>query len=118
MEARRAGVRPSCQPPGRGEPLIAALDGHAVGCNRASNTCRARHNNQRERQHRAVLIRTHATYQASLSSIDSGRVIGGDPATFEYLREKLGAARHPAFYLAIPPSMFPRVVASVGRCAS
>jgi glucose-6-phosphate 1-dehydrogenase len=34
----------------------------------------------------------------------------GDPATFEYLREKLGAARHPAFYLAIPPSMFPRVV--------
>ena len=34
----------------------------------------------------------------------------GDPATFDRLREKLGAARHPAFYLAIPPSMFPRVV--------
>jgi glucose-6-phosphate 1-dehydrogenase len=34
----------------------------------------------------------------------------GDPAMFERLREQLGAARHPAFYLAIPPSMFPRVV--------
>jgi glucose-6-phosphate 1-dehydrogenase len=34
----------------------------------------------------------------------------GDPATFERLREKLGAARHPAFYFAIPPSMFRRVV--------
>ena len=34
----------------------------------------------------------------------------GDPATYERLREKLGAARHPVFYLAIPPSMFPTVV--------
>jgi hypothetical protein len=31
------------QPSRRGEPLIAALDRYAVGCNRASNTCRARH---------------------------------------------------------------------------
>src|SRR6476620_10485601 len=34
----------------------------------------------------------------------------GDPATFDRLREKLGPARHPAFYFAIPPSMFPQVV--------
>ena len=41
---RRAGSRPSCQVPRRrGEPLIAALDGHAVGCYCASNTSRARH---------------------------------------------------------------------------
>ena len=33
-----------------------------------------------------------------------------DPVTFDRLREKLGPARHPAFYFAIPPSMFPRVV--------
>jgi glucose-6-phosphate 1-dehydrogenase len=34
----------------------------------------------------------------------------GDPATYERLREKLGAARHPIFYLAIPPSMFDGVI--------
>ena len=34
----------------------------------------------------------------------------GDPATYERLREKLGAARHPVFYLAIPPSMFDGVI--------
>jgi hypothetical protein len=35
---------PHTSPPRRGEPLIAALDGHLVGCYRASTTCRARHN--------------------------------------------------------------------------
>jgi len=34
----------------------------------------------------------------------------GDPATYERLRECLGPARHPVFYLAIPPSMFDQVV--------
>ncbi len=34
----------------------------------------------------------------------------GDPATYERLRERLGAARHPLFYLAIPPRMFDRVI--------
>ena len=33
-----------------------------------------------------------------------------DPSTFERLKERLGSARHPAFYLAIPPSMFDRVI--------
>jgi hypothetical protein len=40
---RRAGIRLSCpMPRSRGEPLIAALDGHAIGCNRVADTCRAR----------------------------------------------------------------------------
>ncbi len=34
----------------------------------------------------------------------------GDPATYERLRKQLGAARHPMFYLAIPPSMFDQVI--------
>jgi glucose-6-phosphate 1-dehydrogenase len=33
-----------------------------------------------------------------------------DPATFTRLREQLGAAKRPLFYLAIPPSLFPAVV--------
>ena len=34
----------------------------------------------------------------------------GDPATFEAVREALGGAKHPAHYLAIPPSLFEEVV--------
>ena len=33
-----------------------------------------------------------------------------DEATFARLRDRLGDARRPAFYLAIPPSMFERVI--------
>jgi len=33
-----------------------------------------------------------------------------DPATFQALRKTLGAAQHPAHYLAIPPSLFGKVV--------
>jgi glucose-6-phosphate 1-dehydrogenase len=33
-----------------------------------------------------------------------------DPATFQALRKALGGARRPAFYLAIPPTLFGRVV--------
>src|SRR5882724_8728129 len=33
-----------------------------------------------------------------------------DPATFRALREQLGPARRPAHYLAIPPTLFGRVV--------
>jgi glucose-6-phosphate 1-dehydrogenase len=36
-----------------------------------------------------------------------------DAATFERLRERLSSARHPAFYLAIPPSMFDRVISGL-----
>src|SRR6202035_3593513 len=33
-----------------------------------------------------------------------------DPATFKAIRETLGSARQPAFYLAIPPALFGTVV--------
>jgi glucose-6-phosphate 1-dehydrogenase len=34
----------------------------------------------------------------------------GDPATFQALRQELGGAQRPAYYMAIPPSIFPTVV--------
>jgi glucose-6-phosphate 1-dehydrogenase len=39
----------------------------------------------------------------------------GDGATFAALRKQLGSATRPAHYLAIPPSMFPTVIAALGR---
>jgi glucose-6-phosphate 1-dehydrogenase len=38
----------------------------------------------------------------------------GDPETFRLLRQKLGEAKHPLHYLAIPPSMFGEVVGQLG----
>jgi glucose-6-phosphate 1-dehydrogenase len=38
-----------------------------------------------------------------------------DDATFDALKTQLGGATRPAHYLAIPPSMFPTVVAALGR---
>src|SRR5262249_4408861 len=38
-----------------------------------------------------------------------------DDATFAALRKELGSATRPAHYLAIPASMFPTVVAALGR---
>ena len=38
-----------------------------------------------------------------------------DPATFEALHRELGDATRPAHYLAIPPSLFPVVVESLGK---
>jgi len=38
-----------------------------------------------------------------------------DPATFQQLRKVLGKAAHPAHYLAIPPSLFGRVVEMLGQ---
>jgi glucose-6-phosphate 1-dehydrogenase len=38
-----------------------------------------------------------------------------DAATFQALREQLGAAERPAFYLAIPPAMFELVVEQLSR---
>ena len=37
-----------------------------------------------------------------------------DPGTFKALRGELGTSKRPAFYLAIPPSMFEVVVAHLG----
>jgi glucose-6-phosphate 1-dehydrogenase len=43
-----------------------------------------------------------------------------DPATFQALRKVLGGAQRPAFYLAIPPTLFGRVVEQLAAagCAS
>lgn len=43
-----------------------------------------------------------------------------DPATFTELRKQLGAAQHPAHYLAIPPMLFGEVVEQLGKssCAT
>jgi glucose-6-phosphate 1-dehydrogenase len=38
-----------------------------------------------------------------------------DPATFELIRQQLGAAKRPVHYLAIPPVLFGLVVAQLGR---
>jgi glucose-6-phosphate 1-dehydrogenase len=38
-----------------------------------------------------------------------------DPVTFQTLRKELGDARHPAHYLAIPPSLFGLVVEQLNR---
>jgi glucose-6-phosphate 1-dehydrogenase len=38
-----------------------------------------------------------------------------DPATFVALRKELGAAQHPAHYLAIPPALFGVVVEQLGK---
>jgi len=46
------------------------------------------------------------------------RYVGGDyrnPATFEQLRTALGPAKHPVYYLAIPPSLFGTVVQSLDQ---
>ncbi|HEY3269270.1 MAG TPA: glucose-6-phosphate dehydrogenase [Armatimonadota bacterium] len=37
-----------------------------------------------------------------------------DPGTFTKLRKALGPARRPAYYLAIPPSLFPTVITGLG----
>jgi glucose-6-phosphate 1-dehydrogenase len=46
------------------------------------------------------------------------RYVDGDykaPATFDALRKELGAAQHPAHYLAIPPALFELVVEQLGK---
>ena len=41
-----------------------------------------------------------------------------DPATFEKLRKELNGARHPAFYLAVPPVLFGEVVKQLAKAGS
>ena len=46
------------------------------------------------------------------------RYVGGDyekPGTFDELKKTLGSASHPAYYLAIPPSLFTNVVESLAK---
>ena len=54
---------------------------------------------------------------AKLSSLL--RYVSGDyreRGTFERLRKELGSAKHPLYYLAIPPSMFPTVIEGLAKC--
>ncbi len=51
-----------------------------------------------------------AAQQSLLSALQYVRGNYGDAATFEALRGALQGARHPAFYLAIPPALFPTVI--------
>lgn len=39
-----------------------------------------------------------------------------DPETFAALKRALGKARRPAYYLAIPPALFPTVIQGIGAC--
>ncbi len=46
------------------------------------------------------------------------RYVGGDyndPATFRAIRKELGSAQRPAYYLAIPPSLFGVVVEQIAK---
>jgi len=70
-------------------------------------------------------ITVHGGVDADACSRLSGRLsyVAGDyqdPGTFERLRQVLGPASRPAFYLAIPPSLFGPVATGLARaqCAS
>ena len=71
----------------------------------------------RERAHDS-LQRNHSLDRAAFEKL-AGRLhyVSGDyqdPATFDKLQKALGAAKHPLYYLAIPPSTFPEVVKGLG----
>ena len=73
-------------------------------------------------------LRAHATESIRESSVGKDRAtlarllsllryVDGDyndPATFTALKQALGRAKRPAHYLAIPPSLFATVIASLG----
>lgn len=65
-------------------------------------------------------ILKHGSYDEKAFAIVAKalRYAGGDyqdPRTFQSIREQLGEARHPAYYLAIPPSSFPLIVEQLGK---
>ena len=56
-----------------------------------------------------------AAFEKLMSSLRYVRGDNSDPATYEALRKELNGAQRPAFYLAIPPSMFETVVEQLGK---
>lgn len=68
-------------------------------------------------EHGGVDEAAFATLSGLLDYIDGDY---NDPATFQQLREKLGAAQHPLHYLAIPPSLFGTVTTQLAAsgCAT
>lgn len=73
----------------------------------------------RERARKSIQEKGYGIDEAAFAKLASLlRYVEGnyqDPATFERLRAALGDAKAPLHYLAIPPSMFPEVVQSLGR---
>ena len=63
------------------------------------------------RARRSSTRRPSPSWSALLRYVDGDY---GEPATFDALRRELGDAARPIHYLAIPPSMFPVVVESLG----
>jgi glucose-6-phosphate 1-dehydrogenase len=65
-------------------------------------------------------VKEHGGLDAPAFDMLSGllRYVDGDyrdPATFQAIRQQLGSARHPAHYLAIPPTLFGLVVDQLAR---
>jgi glucose-6-phosphate 1-dehydrogenase len=74
--------------------------------------------------------RAHESISQALGTIDEEvfaklasllHYVGGDyrnAATFDKLKRALGDARHPLYYLAVPPSMFEPVVQGLEQCGA
>jgi glucose-6-phosphate 1-dehydrogenase len=56
-----------------------------------------------------------AAFQKLLAALQYVEGEYSEPATFDRLRKALGSAKRPLHYLAIPPSMFAKVVSELGR---
>jgi len=56
-----------------------------------------------------------AAFEKLISSLRYVRGDNSDPATYAALRKELNGAQRPAFYLAIPPTMFGTVVEQLGK---
>ncbi len=90
-----------------------ALDVPVVGVASAKHTLAG----LRERAEAAIAESGNVDARALRTVISSLRYVGGDyedPATFIALKKALGAAKHPAHYLAIPPALFAAVIRGLG----
>ncbi len=81
---------------------------------------RAGWDDARFRDHARESIQAHGEFDAAAFEKLAGllRYVNGDydrPETFEALKRALGGAKHPAHYLAIPPSMFGPVVEQLAK---
>jgi glucose-6-phosphate 1-dehydrogenase len=57
----------------------------------------------------------HAAFKKLMQLVDYVDGDYKDPSTFKALKDKLGGAKHPMHYLAIPPSLFGSVCKSLGE---
>jgi glucose-6-phosphate 1-dehydrogenase len=56
-----------------------------------------------------------AAFQKLIGLLRYVRGDNTDPATFQAIRKELGGAQRPAYYMAIPPSIFPAVVEQLAK---